>query len=222
MTAITWTRGNAYIKAGADIRRVRSDAFLATRQNNSLHVQRPVHWRWLRRFPSWHSLFSSSMALKPNDLARFRRTQMAYYLLDDWKVNSKLTLNIGLRYEFNEIPKELSGLTPVFDPKLGNGAGGLLYPKQNTNAKAFFEQIRPDLFFGYLDRETQFLPDKNNFAPRFGFAFRPFDNNRTVIRGGYGIYYSSSQLAQSSPRIPSPAHRRNSGQGSFRTPLRLP
>ena len=109
-------------------------------------------------------------------------------------MNSKLTLNIGLRYEFNEIPRELSGLTPIFDPTLGNGAGGLRYPKQNTNAKAFFEQIRPDLAFGYLDRETQYLPDKNNWAPRFGFAFRPFDNNRTVIRGRYGMYYSSSQL----------------------------
>ncbi len=72
---------------------------------------------------------NSSMALKPNDPARFRRTQMAYYLLDDWKVNSKLTLNIGLRYEFNEIPKELSGLTPVFDPKLGNGAGWIALSK---------------------------------------------------------------------------------------------
>ena len=190
---ITWTRGTHSIKAGADIRRVRSDAFLATRQNHSYtfngQFTRDGFGDFLLGIPS-----SSSMALKPNDLARFRRTQMAYYLLDDWKVNSKLTLNIGLRYEFNEIPKELSGLTPIFDPKLGNGAGGLLYPKQNTNAKAFFEQIRPDLFFGYLDRETQYLPDKNNFAPRFGFAFRPFDNNRTVIRGGYGIYYSSAQL----------------------------
>jgi len=190
---ITWTRGTHSIKAGADIRRVRSDAFFATRQNHSYtfngQFTRDGFGDFLLGIPS-----VSSMALKPNDTARFRRTQMAYYILDDWKVNSKLTLNVGLRYEFNEIPRELSGLTPIFDPKLGNGAGGLLYPKQNTNAKAFFEQIRPDLFFGFLDRETQYLPDKNNFAPRFGFAFRPFDNNRTVIRGGYGIYYSSAQL----------------------------
>ncbi len=172
---------------------MRSDAYLGTRQNNTYTFSGRFTGDGFADFllgiPSIMSL-----ALKPNDLARFRRTQMAYYLMDDWKVNSKLTLNIGLRYEFNEVPKELSGLTPVFDPKLGNGAGGLLYPKQNTNAKAFFEQIRPDLFFGYLDRETQYLPDKNNFAPRFGFAFRPFDNNRTVIRGGFGIYYSSAQL----------------------------
>ena len=190
---ITWTRGTHSIKTGADIRRVRSDAYLGTRQNNGYtfngQFTRDGFADFLLGIPS-----ASSLALKPNDLARFRRTQMAYYILDDWKVNSKLTLNIGLRYEFNEIPRELSGLTPTFDPTLGNGAGGLRYPKQNTNAKAFFEQIRPDLPFGYLDRETQYLPDKNNLAPRFGFAFRPFDSNRTVIRGGYGIYYSSSQL----------------------------
>ncbi len=191
---ITWTRGTHSIKAGADIRRVRSDAFLATRQNHSYtfngQFTRDGFGDFLLGIPS-----SSSLALKPNDPARFRRTQMAYYLLDDWKVNSKLTLNIGLRYEFNDVPRELSGLTPIFDPKLANGKGGLLYPKQNANAKAFFEQIRPDLAFGFLNRETQYLPDKNNFAPRFGFAFRPFDHSRTVIRGGYGIYYSSSQLA---------------------------
>ena len=125
---ITWTRGTHSIKAGADIRRVRSDAFLATRQNNSYtfngQFTRDGFADFLLGIPS-----SSSMALKPNDLARFRRTQMAYYLLDDWKVNSKLTLNIGLRYEFNEIPKELSGLTPVFDPKLGNGAGRIALSK---------------------------------------------------------------------------------------------
>jgi hypothetical protein len=191
---ITWTRAAHAIKAGADIRRVRSDAFLATRQNNSYtfngQFTRDGFADFLLGIPS-----SSSLALKPNDPARFRRTQMAYYVLDDWKVNSKLTLNIGLRYEFNQIPRELSGLTPIFDPSLGNGAGGLRYPSQNTNARPFFEQIRPDLAYGILDRETQYLPDKNNFAPRFGLAFRPFNNNRTVIRGGYGIYYSSSQLA---------------------------
>jgi outer membrane receptor protein involved in Fe transport len=123
---------------------VRSDAFLATRQNNSYtfngQFSRDGFADFLLGIPS-----SSSLALKPNDPARFRRTQMAYYILDDWKVNSKLTLNIGLRYEFNEVPKELSGLTPIFDPTLGNGTGGLLYPSQNTNAKAF-QDIRPDLF----------------------------------------------------------------------------
>lgn len=192
--AITWTKGSHSLKTGADIRRVRSDAYLGTRQNNGYTFSGAFTGDGFSDFllgiPA-----TASIALKPNDTARFRRTQMAYYVLDDWKVSPKLTLNIGLRYEFNEVPRELSGLTPVFDPSLGGGRGGLRYPQQNTNARPFFEQIRPDLAFGFLDRETQFLADKNNWAPRFGFAYRPFSSNRTVVRGGYGIYYSSSQLA---------------------------
>ena len=59
---------------------------------------------------------------------------MSFYALDDWKVSPKLTLNIGMRYEYAQIPKELSGLTPSFDPKLANGQGGLLFPSQNRDA----------------------------------------------------------------------------------------
>ena len=76
----------------------------------------------------------------------------------------------------------------MFDRKLG----GLLFPKQNTAAKDFYTNLRPDLPFGYLDRETLFLADKNNFAPRFGFAYRPFGDTRTVVRGGYGWFYSQT------------------------------
>ena len=106
---------------------------------------------------------------------------MAYYVLDDWKVSPRLTLNIGLRYEFNQVPKELGGLTPTFDPTLPGG-GGLRFPSQNTTAEPFYRSLRPDLPFGKLDRETLFHSDTNNLAPRFGFAFRPFASNRSVVR----------------------------------------
>lgn len=190
---VTWIKGAHTLKAGADIRRSRSDANLFTRQNNAYTFSGQFTGDgfadFLLGFPS-----SSSLALKENDPARFRRTQQAYYLTDDWKATSNLTLTIGLRYELNAIPKELSGLTPKFDPTLGGGRGGLLFPKQNTTALPWFQANRPDLPVGVLDRETLFNNDTNNFAPRFGFAWRPLGNNNTVVRGGYGIYYSSAQI----------------------------
>lgn len=190
---VTWSRGKHNFKAGGDVRRHRADAFLGTRQNNSYTFSGQFTGDGFADFllgiPS-----SSSIALAPNEIGRFRRTMLSLYALDDWKVSPKLTLNIGIRYEFNQVPRELGGLTPTFDPTLGNGVGGLRFPKQNKTAEAFYKNIRPDLPFGYLDRETLFRSDKNNLAPRFGFAYRPFSGNRTVVRGGYGWFYSSAQL----------------------------
>ncbi len=140
------------------------------------------------------NIASSSIALAPNETGRFRRTMTAFYFMDDWKVNSKLTLNVGLRYEYAQVPRELGGLTPTFDPSLAGGQGGLRFPKHNTNAAPFYQRVRPDLGFALLDRETIFTSDKNNIAPRIGFAYRPFSGNQTVVRGGYGVFYSGPQL----------------------------
>lgn len=190
---ITWSRGKHNIKAGGDIRRHRADAFLGTRLNNQYTFSGQFSGDGFSDF-LLGNMASSSIALAPNETGRFRRTMMSLYVLDDWKVSPKLTLNVGMRYEFGQVPRELGGLTPNFDPTLANGGGGLRFPKHNTNAAPFYQRFRPDLGFGLLDRETIFTSDKNNFAPRFGFAYRPFDGNRTVVRGGYGIYYSGPQL----------------------------
>ncbi len=190
---ITWTRGKHNIKAGGDVRRHRADAFLGTRLNNQYTFSGQFSGDGFSDF-LLGNMASSSIALAPNETGRFRRSQFALYVLDDWKVNSKLTLNVGMRYEYQQVPRELGGLTPNFDPSLANGQGGLRFPKQNTNAAPFYQRVRPDLGFGLLDREALFKPDKNNFAPRFGFAYRPMGGNRTVVRGGYGIFYSGPQL----------------------------
>ncbi|MBM3801964.1 MAG: TonB-dependent receptor [Acidimicrobiia bacterium] len=190
---VTWTRGKHNIKFGGDFRRNVAPVNFATRLNNSYIFNGQFSGDAFADFllglqaESW-------LALKANDPAKFTRHQLAYYVLDDWKVSPKLTLNVGLRYEYAQVPVEASGFTPTFNPRLGNGVGGLMYPKQNTTAKAFFEQVRPDLPFGFLDRRSMFTSDKNNYAPRFGFAYRPFSTDRTVVRGGYGIFFSNSQL----------------------------
>jgi hypothetical protein len=86
---------------------------------------------------------------------------------DDWKVNSKLTLNYGLRYEFSTPPRERDFQAANFD----------LATQTYINAKE-----------GSLFDHSLVHPDYNNFAPRFGFAYSPL--NRWVLRGAYGIFYN--------------------------------
>lgn len=183
---LTWVHGSHTVKAGADIRRIRADALIATHQNNNYtfsgQFSNDGFADFLLGLPA-----SETLVLAPNQEGRFRATSQSYYVLDDWKVTPSLTMNIGLRYEYYAPPVELSGLTPIFDTALG----GLRFPKQNTTALPWFQANRPDLPVGLLDRKSEFTPDRNNFAPRFGFAWRPFKNEGTVIRGGYGWYYSS-------------------------------
>ncbi|HET6668624.1 MAG TPA: TonB-dependent receptor, partial [Pyrinomonadaceae bacterium] len=113
----------------------------------------------------------------PADAQRYFRTDdYAVFVQDDWKVRPNLTLNIGLRYEYFTPLKEKEGRLPV----LRFGSQGL----QNSHIEIV------DQFFE---------PDRNNFGPRFGFAYSPnfgdslhglFRDNRAVIRGGAGIQYN--------------------------------
>ena len=93
------------------------------------------------------------------------------YVQDDWKVNSRLTLNLGLRWEIETGTGESHNRLSYFDPNATNPAGG-------RGALLFTGGGNP----GTL-RATNWL----NFGPRVGFAYRPFD--KWVLRGGYGIFY---------------------------------
>jgi len=90
----------------------------------------------------------------------------AGFLQDDWRVARNLTINLGVRYEFNSVVKEAHNLLGNFDPNLGMVQVG--------------KQI-----------SAPYNADHKNFAPRLGFAWDPAGTGTTVIRGGGGIVHET-------------------------------
>jgi hypothetical protein len=129
----------------------------------------------------------------------FRFRDVGLYVADDWKVNRKLTLNLGLRWEFFAWPEEENGRIGNFDPSLvadpGNIITGFLVPSnvRPTGFNAIDEAIAATRVAP--NKHTLNGYDLNNFAPRFGFAYSPFESNRFILRGGYGVFYDRPSAA---------------------------
>ncbi len=111
------------------------------------------------------------------DNYHFRGNSWDLYAQDEWKLRGNLTLNLGVRYEyvspFTELNNRIANLilTPgVLNPVAGSPAVTPVLPGQ-----------------GYPN--SLIHPDRNNFAPRLGIAWKPFD--KTVVRAGYGINYNT-------------------------------
>lgn len=118
-------------------------------------------------------------------------TQYAFFVQDDYRITNWLTLNLGLRYEYQTALSEATGrianliidgntgtlVCPQAQPEI-RGTGNVLISPSCVSAASI----------GLPD--TLVNADKNNWGPRAGFALRPFRDDKTVIRGGAGIYYS--------------------------------
>ena len=102
------------------------------------------------------------------------------YFQDDWKLSRRFTLNLGLRWDFQQQPVESNDGVTNFDLgcRLPNGLSGCtVYAGEDGHPRAFRDN------------------DWNDFGPRIGFAFDIFGNSRTVLRAGYGVYYPVSDVA---------------------------
>jgi hypothetical protein len=105
-----------------------------------------------------------------NLLAEYGITQMAFFVQDAWRVNRKLTLDIGLRWE------------------------GQYNPTPETSNTAVVQRVSTTFPSGARFDPGSIKDLTNQWAPRFGFAYSPFDNSRTVIRGHMGLFYAASPM----------------------------
>ncbi len=132
----------------------------------------------------------------------FRFQDFGFYITDDWKINRKLSLNLGLRYEIFMWPTEKNGRIgnfdlepwlPCFTPSSGSNAlcdspaAGFIVPSNVNTTGVQIVDSAIDATQKVGNNHTLNGQDLNNFAPRIGAAYAV--NDKLVIRGGYGLFY---------------------------------
>ena len=196
--SLSWVRGSHAVKAGADLIMPMQNQFMdvpATRgalRFRSSFTGNPMADYLLG--------YVSDLQLSNVFVVEQRHQAQMFFVQDDWKVSPQLTLNLGLRYDFMTPATEAGNAQTNFIP---SGTGSLVFATDGSLADRSLVQ-----------------PDRNNFAPRIGVAYKLDD--RTVIRGGLGIFYnlfdrvgSEDQLALNLPGLVNKTITQTSGTPVF-------
>jgi hypothetical protein len=173
MDAFTYVHGRHSFKLGADVRR-RLHGFFQTQNARGDLSFNELFTSDLTTDTGGSALASFLMgypltAYRDGQKGSFgmRWTEFSTYLMDDFRVTPKLTLNLGVRYDIFTPPTEQENRLANFDFSTG-------------------QFVSPQL--SGVSASGNVKTDHNNFAPRIGFAYTPW-NDKTVVRGGFGIFY---------------------------------
>jgi hypothetical protein len=164
---LSFTRGKHAFKFGAEVRRMQyhggtfrfGKGNIAFRGSGSGATAQTALQSFIAGTPFRGSLFVGDPVVTITDWG------YSGFFQDDWRITPRLTLNLGLRYEFVTPIKEANNQLANFDPNLGMVQVG--------------KQI-----------DTPYQPQTKNFGPRLGFAWDMTGNGRTVLRGGGSIIYA--------------------------------
>ena len=168
---VTWSRGAHSIKFGFDFRNVRLFRGAANTPRGNLNFNGDIAGTGFAAFLLGYPSATGTPEGLP--LTETRQNRVAGYITDDWKASRKLTLNIGMRWEYNTAAVDIKGLWRSLS--LTERTNGLPTVIPNIGTEYAF-----------------YKPSKKQFLPRLGIAYRPSDN--WVLRGGFGIYYNVHQL----------------------------
>ena len=196
--SVSWLRGNHALKVGADLIMPMHNEFMdvpATR--GSLRFRGTFTGNAMADYLlGYVSDFQASNVFVTNQ----RHQAQMYYVQDDWKVNSRLSLNLGMRYDYMTPALEANNQMTNFNPA---GTGSLIFATDGS----------------LLDRSLV-NPDRNNFAPRAGIVYKL--NDETILRGGWGIFYnlfdrvgSEDQLSLNLPGLVNKTITQTSGSPVF-------
>ncbi len=165
---LSLVRGNHDLKIGTDLRKIELNGVVDELPRGAISFLGALTGSGIGDLLLGLPTFTiDSQLTAPQTLRTF---QSGFYLQDDWKLRPNLTLNLGLRYEYNTPPTDPTNRMTALNVETGQ-----------------LGQVGTDGI-----SRSGYQPDYINFAPRVGFAWSPAQN--WVIRGGYGIFYDASMF----------------------------
>jgi outer membrane receptor protein involved in Fe transport len=209
LDGLTWTHGQHVAKAGLEFNKV-SD-YVNNLYNGNGSYSYDYGYAFIADYlnattgvggappttpgvPGYYEQYYSFSQAFGNPAGEIATREYAGYVTDDWRILPDLTLTLGLRYEYEYIPPN---------------------PFVNTGNPALAAALLPSVVNTALPQTADQPDDRHNIAPRFGFNWNVYGDGKTILRGGYGMYYGriiNSNILQTYEESGSP-----NGQINFST-----